>query len=168
MGLALGLGAMWISALFVEAGAGVPDFDDLPWIFGAATVGFVGVSLYLANQRHYVLSNLFYLLTDRRAIVCRHALNWRFAPRFYVVSCPHSATYPYQVISSRPYPSLRVGAMLSVNSVQPFGIGLSHPGHPVMWGRLTAPVVFDYVPDAEELLETILSLAQETTQQGNP
>jgi hypothetical protein len=58
--------------------------------------------------------------------------------------------------------------MLSVNSVQPFGIGLSHPGHPVMWGRLTAPVVFDYVPNAEELLETILSLAQETTQQGNP
>lgn len=80
--------------------------------------------------------------------------------RLYVVSCLHSETYPYSIISSRPYPLLQVGTLLSDNLVQPIGLGLSHLGHPILWGRINYPITLDYIPNAQTLLELIQTSAR--------
>ncbi len=158
MGLLVGIAVMWSSLYFIGPEAPLSR-NTAVWTFSAFTIMFAAVSFFLASERHYVLCNLVYLVTDRRAIICRRGRNWRLSTRLYVISCPHSETYPYSVISSRPFPSLQVGTMLSQDQVQPFGLGLSHPGQPILWGRITAPVVFEYVPNAQELLEMIRSCA---------
>lgn len=157
----IGAAVMWCSLPFIEPDARL-GFNAAIWIYGAVTIAFITISVTLASQRQYVLNNLVYFVTDRRAIVCRSGKNWRFGSRLYIVSCPHSETYPYSVISNRPYPSLQIGTLLSIDQVQPFGLGLSHPGHPILWGRITAPIMFDYVPNAQELLEMIHSRAYAT------
>ena len=121
----------------------------------------LAISLFLASQRQYVLNNLVYLVTNKRAVICRRGRNWRLGVRLYVVSCPHSETFPYSVIASRPYPLLQIGTLLSANQLQPFGLGLSHPGHPVLWGRTTYPITFDYMPNAQALLEIIQTCVRE-------
>ncbi len=115
----------------------------------------------MASNRQYVLSNLAYFITDKRAIVIRRGRNWRFATRLYLISFPHSETYPYSVLQNRPYPSLQIGTLLSQDQVQPFGNGLSHVGQPFLWGRHTMPVVFESVPNAQELLELIRTNARQ-------
>lgn len=156
--LFIGAAVMWSTLPFIEPKSQFGR-DDAVWIYGVVTMAFVAFSASLASKRQYVLYNLAYLVTDRRAIVCRRGRNWRLFTHLYVISCPHSETYPYSVISSRPYPSLQIGTMLSEDSAQPFGLGLSHPGHPILWGRVTAPVMFDYVSNAQELLEMVQSHA---------
>jgi hypothetical protein len=166
IGFLIGAAVMWSSLPFIEPEARL-GLNTAVWVYGALTIAFVAMSASLASQRQYVLYNLVYIVTDRRAIVCRRGRNWRFGVRLYIVSCPHSGTYPYSVISSRPYPSLQVGTMLSEDQMQPFGLGLSHPGHPILWGRITAPVMFDYVPNAQELLEMIHSHTHTTSAQAD-
>jgi hypothetical protein len=161
-GLLIGVAVMWSSLYFIGPEAPFGRKTAV-WAFSGFTIMFVAVSFFVASMRHYVLNSLVYLVTDRRAIICRRGRNWRLSTRLYVVSCPHSETYPYSVIPSRPYPSLQVGTMLSESQVQPFWLGLSHPGQPVLWGRVTAPVVFEYVPNAQELLEIIRSCARVQT-----
>ena len=131
MSLLIGVAVMWGSLYFIEPDASLSR-NTAVWAFSAFTIMFVAVSFFLASVRHYVLNSLVYLVTDRRAVICRRGLNWRLSTRLYVIFCPHSETYPYSVISSRPYPSLQVGTMLSQNHVQPFGYGLSHPGQPIL------------------------------------
>ncbi|TRD18358.1 hypothetical protein [Palleronia caenipelagi] len=153
-----GIVVMWSTLFFIDTEAQF-DRTEAIWIYGAATLMFLGVSAFLASERHYVLYNLVYLVTDRRAIIFRRGRNWRLGVRLYVVSCPHSKTYPYSLIESRPYPSLQIGTLLSVDQVQPFGSGLSHPGHSFLRDRITSIVTFDYLPDAEAVLEMIQSNA---------
>lgn len=159
IGFLIGTIVMWSTLPFIET---EPRFgrNEAIWIYSAVSIGFFAVSYALASQRHYVLFNLVYFISDRRAIVCRRGRNWRLSTQLYVISCPHSEFYPYSVISSRPYPSLQVGTLLSENQLQPLGLGLSHPGQPVLWGRITAPVVIEYVPNAQELLELIQSCTE--------
>ncbi|MDO6591057.1 MULTISPECIES: hypothetical protein [Rhodobacterales] len=145
--------AVWASFPFVDESA--LGGGAAVWVFGALTVGLVAGSFFLASQRQYVLSSFVYLVTDKRAIVCRRGRNWRFATRLYVISCPYSNTYPYVIIPDRPFPSLQIGTLLSENVVQPFGVGLPQPGHPALLSQITAPVRFDYVQNASELLDII-------------
>ncbi len=55
---------------------------------------------------------------------------------------------------------LQVGTLLSEDLVQPFGLGLSHPGHPFLWERATYPITLDYMPNAQTLLELVQSCAR--------
>jgi len=150
----VGVIVMWSTLVFIDPDARLNRTDAI-WVYSAATLMFIGISVHQASQRQYVLCNLAYLVTDKRAIICRRGRNWRFGVRLYVVSCPHSASYPYSVIASRPYPSLQIGTLFSVNQVQPFGWGLAHSGHSVLRDKVTSIVTFDYVPNAQELLEMI-------------
>ena len=154
IGLLLGAIVMWSSLLVIEPNDRFSLFDVII-TFTVLTIVFLGGSIGVAAQRQYVLHNLIYFVTDKRAIVCRYGRNWRLSSRMYVISCPHVATFPYEVIESSPYPSLQIGILLSENQLQPFGLGLAHPGQPVLWGQVTAPIVFEYIADAQELLQTI-------------
>lgn len=149
---------MWSTLVFIRPDAQLSRTDAI-WVYSAVTLGLVTYWLSLAWQRQYVLSALAYLVTDKRAIICRRGLNWRFGVRLYVVSCKHSATYPYSLIDTRPFPSLQIGTLLSVNQVQPLGWGLSHPGHSILRHRTTSNVTFDYLPNAQDLLELIQGMA---------
>ncbi len=151
---------MWATIPFIDADAEFGRFDAC-WIYGAMTFAFVVFSFSIASQRHYVLYNLAYFVTDSRVIVCRRGRNWRLGVRLYLVSCEHSATFPYSIVDSRPYPSLEFGILLSEQQVQPFGLGLSHPGHPMLLGRTYYPILLDYVPEAEKLLIMIRSCLHE-------
>lgn len=152
----VGVAIMWSTLIFMDHDARFGHTVAI-WIYSAVTLMFLGASAFLASQRQYVLSNLVYFVTDRRAIICRRGRNWRMGMRAYIVSCPHSSTYPYWVIETRPYPSLQIGTLLSGDQVQPFGLGLSHPGHSILRDRITSSVTFDYIPDAEAVLEIIRS-----------
>lgn len=155
--LLVGTVFMWASLLLIAPASDTHlGRADAVLAFGFATLAFCGFSVFLASKRQYILSNLFYMVTDKRAIVCRRGGNWRMSVRLYVASCPHSPTYPYSIVRSRPYPSLRIGTLLSVDQQQPFGNGLSHPGHSILIHRNDSPVTFDYVPNADELLDLIL------------
>ncbi len=153
---------MWATLPFINADAEFGRFEAY-WIYGAMTFAFVAFSFSIASQRHYVLFNLAYFVTDRRVIICRRGRNWRFGVRLYIVSCEHSATFPYSIVDSRPYPSLEVGILLSEQLVQPFGLGLSHPGHPMLFGRTYYPILLDYVPEATKLLSMIRTCLHDTT-----
>ena len=151
----VGLIIMWSTLFFIDPDADLGRVEAI-WIYGAFTLAVVAVAFSMASQRHYVLNNLVYFVTDRRAIICRRGRNWRLGVRLYVVSCPHSATYPYELLPTRPYPSLQIGTLLSVDQVQPFGLGLSHPGHSILRDRVHSIVTLDYIFDAEAVLEVIL------------
>ncbi|WP_416884022.1 hypothetical protein [Marivita sp.] len=148
---------MWSSLVLISPDAQLSR-KDATWVYGAVTLGLFANSLFLAGQRQYVLSTLAYFVTDKRALICRRGWNWRFGVRLYVVSCKHSATYPYSLIDTRPFPSLQIGTLLSVDQVQPFGWGLSHPGHSILRHRTTSNVTFDYIPDAQDVFELIQSM----------
>ncbi|WP_297777692.1 hypothetical protein [uncultured Roseovarius sp.] len=145
---------MWSTLPFLDSTSAFGQIEAY-WIYGATTLAFGAAAYTMACNRQYVLSNVIYFLTTKRAIVCRRGRNWRLGVRLYVVFNPHSATYPYEILPTRPNPSLRIGTLLDQQEVQPFGLGLSHPGQPVHWGKLTVPVAFEQVPHAAELLEII-------------
>ncbi len=150
----IGIIAMWCTLPFIPSGPGLNQ-DDAIWVYLAVTVFFVILAASLAMQRQYVLQNLAYYLTNRRAIVCRVGMNWRLSSRVYIISCPLSPAFSYEIIDTAPFPSLRVGTLLSEDSLQPFGSGLSHPGQPYFWGRVITPVIFELIPDAKAVSETI-------------
>jgi hypothetical protein len=152
----VGVVVMWSTLIFIDPEAQFGRAEAI-WVYGAVTLIFLCVSIILASQRQYVLNNLVYLVTDSRAIICRRGANWQLGMRLYVISCPHSPAYPYSLLATRPFPSLRIGTLLSVDQVQPFGLGLSHPGHSILRDRITSIVTFDYIPDAEAVLEMIRS-----------
>ncbi|WP_353341623.1 hypothetical protein [Pelagimonas sp. KU-00592-HH] len=158
LSLLVGTVLMWCSLPFIgaESRFGV---RDAYWVYGVVSIAFLAISCSLAHQRRYVLSNFLYFVTDERTILCRRAMNWRLSERLYVVSCPLSTTFPYEVVETRPYPSIRVGTLLSEDVVQPFGIGISHPGHSPLWGRITMQVMFDYLEDVEAVRALILQQA---------
>lgn len=156
----IGVAIMWSTLVLIEHEAQIGRTEAI-WIYGTFTFMFIVVSALLASLRQYVLQNLVYFITDSRAIICRRGRNWRGAVRLYVVSFPHSNSYPYALVRSRPYASLQIGRLLSVDQVQPFGMGLSHPGHSILWHRGTSIVTFDYIPDAEDVLEMIRSNSQQ-------
>lgn len=153
-GLAIGALAIWGSYPFLNL-----DSTNSPnaalWVYSAATLALAYLAAVMATQRQNVMCNLAYLVTDRRAILCRKGRTWRLGERMYVISVPHSETYPYRLHPSRPYPSLQIGDLLSQEQVQPLGIGLAHPGQPYLWGRNSAPIAFEFIPDAPEVLNLI-------------
>jgi hypothetical protein len=148
---------MWSTLVFISPDAQLSRTDAI-WVYSAVTLGLIANWLFLAGQRQYVLSTLAYFVTDKRAIICRRGRSWRFGVRLYVVSCKHSASYPYCLSDTRPFPSLQIGTLLSVDQVQPFGWGLSHPGHSILRHRTTSNVTFDYISDAQDVLELIQSM----------
>ena len=154
--VAMGVGAivLWSSLpvllSFVEFGA-----TYIAAVFGAITFLFGLVGYFLALMRQKVLSTSLYIVTDQRAIVCRRDWDWRSGDRLCVVSNPHSVTYPYEVVATRPKPSLRVGSLISRLELLPFGFRLSHPGRPPLWDRLIVPVAFEQISEAVEVLDII-------------
>lgn len=152
--LLLGAVAMWCTLPLISTTA---RFNRLDAVFAylATSIGFMLFSAILASHRQHILNSLAYFVTTKRTIICRRGRNGFLAERLYVISCPHVATYPYEVLDTRPYPSLQVGILLSQELVQPLGFGLGHPGQSPLWGRTTADVVLEYIPNADELLAKI-------------
>ena len=149
---------MLVSLTFIDA-------DRTDWRLLALSVyGFVTLFLIWdgysgACTRQYVLCNVLYVVTDRRAIVLRRGRNAWLAVRLYMISQQHAKTFPYEIFETRPYPTLRVGTLLHEDVLQPFGAGLVHRGwSPRMLGRLP-PVCFEQTPNARELLDRIQQLA---------
>jgi len=129
---------------------------DVAFVFTLVTVIFALTLFVAAALRQHVLSALFYIVTNRRCIVCRRGRNWHLGDRLYVVANAHSTTYPYEITPTRPYPSIRIGTLLDQNELQPFGLGLTHPGQPPSWTyRTTVAVAFEQIPNVQELLEII-------------
>lgn len=154
--------ALWATLPFIDAD---PDarfgrFKAL-FVYCVATVALLSFSAYLATQRQFVLSNLIYYVTDTRVVICRLGRNWRLSTRLFVVSCEHSTAFPYEVLPTRPYPSLRVGTLLSEQQVQFLGFGLSHAGHPERFARGVEPIFLDYLANSEQLLAMIRSCAED-------
>lgn len=147
---------MWGTIPFIESDVPFGRFQAY-WVYGAVSLGFMAVAYAMASNRQYVLWNLIYFVTNKRSIICRRGRNWRFGTRLYIVSNAHSATYPYEIVPTRPNPSLKIGTLLDEQELQPFGLGLAHPGQPVTWGKLHLPVAFEQVPNAAALLEMIRS-----------
>ncbi len=132
-------------------------------VYGATSLVFVLVAFVMASNRQYVLCNVIYFVTTKRAILCRRGRNWRFSVRLYVLSNPHSPTYPYEISPTRPYPSLKIGALHDEQEIQPLGLGLSHPGQPPHWGKHTLPVAFEQVAEANDVLDRITSCTRAKT-----
>ncbi|SFO12958.1 hypothetical protein SAMN04487859_116128 [Roseovarius lutimaris] len=152
----VGVLVMWGTVPFIGPASSSVRFTAC-MVYGAVSLAFLAAAFMMASNRQYVLWNVMYLVTNKRAIVCRRGRNWRFAVRLYVVSNVHSATYPYEIVPTRPNPSLKIGTLFDEQELQPFGHGLSHPGQPVTWGALTMPVAFEQVSNTPELLEMIKS-----------
>ncbi|WP_306151734.1 hypothetical protein [Roseovarius sp. MMSF_3281] len=148
--------AMWSTLPFIPDKALFGRVDAI-WVYGAASLAFIFAAMWSAHERQTVLCTLVYFVTNKRSIVCRRGRNWHAGIRLYVVSNAHSATYPYEVLLTRPHPSLKIGALMDQQELNPFGFGLSHLGQPVHWGKITVPVAFEQVPNAAELLEMIKS-----------
>lgn len=127
------------------------------WAYSAVTLMLVLFSFLWASHRRTKLRGLAYFVTDRRCILSHRVKNESLVTRVEVISCPHSATYPYSTVANRPYPSLQIGTMLSYDLPFPVGSGLSLGLDIVVRWQTPAPVVFEQVPEAEKLLETILS-----------
>lgn len=153
---------LWATLPFIDTdpGARFGRFKAL-FVYGIATVALLSISAYLATQRQFVLRNLIYYVTDSRVVICRLGRNWRLSTRLFVVSCEHSTTFPYEVLPTRPYPSLRVGTLLSEQQVQFLGFGLSHAGHPERFARGVEPIFLDYLANSEQLLAMIRSCAED-------
>lgn len=151
LSLIIGCLGMWCSLIFIDENMRQSAFLT----FSLFTIGFVFFSYFVASTRKFVLNNLFYFLTDRRAIVFRRGKNWKLNSILFVISCTHSPGYPYKIISGHPFPSLQLGNLLSSEQVQPLGLGISHPGHSLLWNRVFPPVMFEYIDNAEELRELI-------------
>ncbi|WP_297768159.1 hypothetical protein [uncultured Roseovarius sp.] len=160
--MCVGALVMWGSVPYIARTA-TTELLNVYVVYGVASLALALTAFVLASNRQYVLWNVVYLVTDKRAIVCRRGRNWRFGVRLYVVSNPHSSAYPYEIAPTRPYPSLKVGALHDEQEIQPFGLGLSHPGQPPMWGKVTVPVAFEQIPDACEVLELIRSTIRAQT-----
>jgi hypothetical protein len=151
----VGAFAMW-AVYPIIVSQGKFDVTNVAIVFGLVTLSFMFIAFVTAASRQHVLSTLFYVITNQRSIVCRQGRNWHLGDRLYVISNPHSSSYPYEITQTRPYPSIRVGTLLDPNELQPFGFGLTHPGQPANWYvRPTVPVAFEQVRDVETLVDLI-------------
>ena len=154
---AVGTIAMWVTLVLIPSQAMVPA----SWLYLFVTASFAAALGYLAVGRSSVLSNFLYFVTDKRAIICRRGSNLYFAKRLYVVSCVHDRANPYAAVESRPMTSLQVGIVPLSDQLHPFGLVLRHPGQPLLTGRVSTPVMFEYVEDAGGVLEIICSCLPE-------
>ena len=145
---------MWATLPMVPADGNM-DRADAIWIYGAITLVLVLAAFATAQGRALVLSNLFYAVTNQRALVCRAGYSGRLGLGCYLISCRPTPGYRIPVLPGRPYRSLQVGTLLSEDVVHPFGSGLTHPGWPPLRGRLTCPVLFEQVPDYDHVCELI-------------
>ena len=153
-----GIAAMWISLGFIPAD-GSFDKSDATVIYAFITVIFLLWAVFMAWQRQFVLSNLHYAFTDRRAIVCRRGRDALLRDGLYFVFCPLNPGWAYPILPGRPLSSIRVGSSLSKEAVQPFGAGLAHPGWPVLLGRTIVPILFECVTDVRTVRERLLAAA---------
>jgi len=160
----VGVVVMWGSLPFIDPKAGLGRGSAVGG-FAVCTAAFVMLAFYMAQSRQFVLCNFVYFVTNRRSILCRVGRNWRLAQRLYVISNAHSVTYPYEIIPTRPYPSLRIGTLFDEQQVQPMGFGLSHPGQPILLGAVTVPVMFEQVENAHDLHALIVANASDGSQQ---
>ena len=148
--LLVGAFVIWITAIFMAS-------DDSPvrvfQYFGVLLTTAVGVYgfYYNASSRAYVMSNLFYAVTDQKAVIVRRGGNWRFASRRYVMSYPFQRNYAFLLYPGRKYASVQVGSHLGKDAVQPWGFGLAHPGWPIGRAVGVIPALFESIMDAEEI-----------------
>ena len=157
--MAAGTVVLWVAVpLIISGGSHNPVAAAAILLFAA--MAFVVVAFVNAAQRQFVLSRSVYMVTTHRAIVCRRGRNWRFSDQVFIISNPHSKTYPYVLHATRPYPSLRIGTLIDQSELQPTGLGLSHPGQPASWGHIRVPVAFEQISEADIVLNLILSKAE--------
>ena len=154
LGLLLGTVAMWLTWPMIERD-GARTADDAIWGYGAATLAFGLVAIYMATARAYVLGTLHYAVTDRRAIVRREGRNHFLANREFLVSCEHSQGFRFPIVPGLPYPSLTVGYLLSRDEVQPFGYGLTHPGWHPLRARGVVPILFEQLENAGDVRDLL-------------
>jgi len=151
-----GIAVMW-GSLAVISFDGSFSRGEAVTIYAALTTMLFLFALWVAWERQFVLCNLYYALTDRRAIVCRRGRDWRLRDGLYFIGIPYDPGYAFPILPGRPYASLRVGSALSEDSVQPFGAGLAHSGWPALRGRVLMPILFENISTARELREMLLA-----------
>ena len=127
--------------------------------FLTATYGLY--SYWIASSRQYVLSTLYYFVTEKRAYVCRSGKNHFLREKIYVASFDHKPTSLFPILDSRPYKSIQIGTLLSADAMQPVGFGLNHPGRPYLESRLLPPVTFENLKEAKNLRLTFIAIAAE-------
>ena len=161
---------MWLSVPLIERTDSL-NIQDAIWIYGAVSALFLLSTCLIAVLRSGVLDSVHYAVTDRRAIVRRDALNFRLSPRTYVVSFPHEGNFPYDIVKNKPFNCLTIGYLLSEDVVQPFGLGLTHPGWPALRDRGVCPVFFEQLDDlmhVRGLIERIVMQAAQGQRDFSP
>ena len=145
----VGIAVIWISAIFFA-----PSQVDPGVVFGIvffATAVLVFQLYYGTSSRVYVMNNLFYAVTDRKAVIVRRGGDWKLASRRYVISYPFQRNYAFLVHPGGKYGSVQVGSHLGTDTVQPLGFGLAHPGWSVGRAIGVTPALFESVSNADEL-----------------
>ncbi|MDX8348190.1 hypothetical protein SLH49_09340 [Cognatiyoonia sp. IB215446] len=125
------------------------------------TIGGFLFFWFLASSRAYVMSNLFYAVTEDCAYIIRRDGNFRMASRRYVLSFPFQRAYAYLIYPGRKYDSVQVGSLLTDDKVQPFGFGLRHPGWPVGRAVGVVPALFESIECADEMQSWLQKLTDE-------
>lgn len=125
------------------------------------TAGGFAVFYYMASSRAYVMSNLFYAVTDKSAYIVRRGGNFRMSSRRYVLSFPFVERYAFLILEGRKYGSVQVGSLLANDTVQPFGLGLAHPGWPILRNKGVIPALFESIKEAGEMQQLLQQLTDD-------
>ncbi|WP_281968166.1 hypothetical protein [Roseovarius nanhaiticus] len=160
-GGAIAIAAMWGGVLFIRE-----ERADMIILFSALTAIVLLAALFMVLQRQFVLSHLYYAITDRRAIICRRGRDVLLRDGLYFLFFAHDTDWTYPILPGRSLASVRVGTLLSENAVQPFGAGLVHSGWPVLRGRTVTPALFENLPDARAVQRMLREAAARRAGQG--
>lgn len=118
---------------------------DMPLQIGAiATIAFLGLAGGLAVARQFVMTRLAYFASDKRTIICRRGLNWKFQNQLHVTSFSRSDAAP------------------SLGSSQIQYVALEGVAQPDLWARVSASVAYEHVSDPQALWTSVSSSGNST------
>ena len=146
----VGAVVLWIVVLLEYLSSSGKTFDAF-FISAVLTAAGLAFFYFTASSRAYIMSNLFYAVTDKKAVIVRRGGNFRMSSRRYVLSFPFAERYAFLVLPGRKYGSVQVGSLLTDNTIQPFGFGLAHPGWPFGRAIGVIPALFESIEKAEEM-----------------
>lgn len=141
---------IWTAGLLADHASIANAILAYSFLFILTTAGFAFFG-FKASSRAYVMSNLFYAVTENCAYIVRRGGNYRTASRRYVLSFPFEARYAFLLYPGRKYDAVQIGSLLDDNTVQPFGFGLTHPGWPIGRAVGVIPALFESVEDAKQM-----------------
>ncbi|WP_164660659.1 hypothetical protein [Tropicibacter sp. Alg240-R139] len=140
---------MWGLVPFAPERPGVaPNTSIL--ICMSATLAFGAISFGIACTRRLVLSNLVYFVSDKRAILCRKALNWRLQSKLHITASLHQDTSTVLPGFAEHMPLREIRSSLS--ETQMYNSPPTKGEQPDLWERFSTSIVYEHVPDPQQLL----------------